>query len=276
MGRTPKKNLAPKEEALSEEIKTPVVKEDNVPIDEQTVEQRLISLYRLQLIDSKIDNIRVIRGGLPLEVQDLEDNCEGLQTRKVNFIQEIADLEQSIVDKTNAIKDAKTLIKRYEDQQNNVRNNREYEALTKEIEYKQLEIQLFEKKIKEITYELTNIKPELEKTEELFEEAKKDLELKRTELDEIIAETEKEEKEYEKKSSEQQQFIEPRLLTAYSRIRKSSRNGLAVVKVERDACGGCFNKIPPQRHLDIKIHKKIIVCEYCGRVLIDEELAAKA
>ena len=241
--------------------------------EEISVEKRLVSLFKLQQIDTKIDKIRIIRGELPLEVQDLEDQYMGLETRLNKFSEEIKELEKQILEKNVSIKDSKTLIKKYEDQQNNVRNNREYEALSKEIEYKNLEIQLFEKRIKESTTELELKKSDIERINKDLTESKNDLEIKKSELNDIIAETEKEEQELEGKSKEQQENIEERLLTAYKRIRKGARNGLAVVKIERDACGGCFNKIPPQRILDIKMHKKIIVCEYCGRVLIDEEFA---
>jgi len=241
--------------------------------EEITIEKKLISLFKLQQIDSKIDKIRIIRGELPLEVQDLEDQCIGLETRSSKFLEEIQNLEKQIHEKNGAIKESKALIKKYEEQQNNVRNNREYEALSKEIEFKNLEIQLFDKRIKEYTIDLEAKKIDVEKINKELTDSRNELEIKKSELNDIIAETEKEEQELEINSLEQQKNIEARLLTAYSRIRKGARNGLAVVKIERDACGGCFNKIPPQRILDIKMHKKIIVCEYCGRVLIDEEFA---
>jgi len=236
---------------------------------EVSIEQKLIALYSLQQIDSQIDKIKIIRGELPLEVQDLEDEIAGLETRVDNFIQETLALDKSIADKKTAIKDALTLIKKYEDQQMNVRNNREYDSLTKEIEYQNLEIQLSEKRIREYQAALDLKSQEIERHQKLLQDRKNDLDIKRNELDDIIAETEKEESDLQKSSDENRKFIEERLLTAYTRIRKNARNGLAVVQIERDACGGCFNKIPPQHQLDIRMHKKIIVCEYCGRILVD-------
>ncbi|HNQ59830.1 MAG TPA: C4-type zinc ribbon domain-containing protein [Bacteroidales bacterium] len=243
--------------------------EENV---ELSIEQKLTNLYRLQQIESQIDRIRIIRGELPLEVQDLEDEIAGLETRIDNYIQQIAEYEQKILEKKNIIKDCQALIKKYEDQQMNVRNNREYDALSKEIEYQQLEIQLANKRINEFTNELNHLKEEIEKAQKLVEENKSELEIKRSELADIIAETEKEEKELLQKAEKCRKLIEDRLLLAYTRIRKNARNGLAVVHVERDACGGCFNKIPPQHQLDIRMHKKIIVCEYCGRILVDQAI----
>ena len=237
---------------------------------EITIEKKLIALYSLQQVDSQVDKIRIIRGELPLEVQDLEDEIAGLETRVDNYLQETIVMEKSITEKKNAIRDALALIKKYEDQQMNVRNNREYDSLTKEIEYQNLEIQLSEKRIKEYQGGLELKKEEIDTFQKLLQDRKNDLEIKRNELDDIIAETEKEEKDLIKNSEENRQFIEDRLLTAYTRIRKNARNGLAVVQIERDACGGCFNKIPPQHQLDIRMHKKIIVCEYCGRILVDD------
>ncbi len=238
-----------------------------------TIEKKLIALYSLQEIDSEIDKIRIIRGELPLEVQDLEDQIVGLETRISNFKEESHALETQINDKKNTITEAQTLIKKYEEQQMNVRNNREYDSLSKEVEYQTLEIQLAEKRIKEYTVAIKLKEEEITKATGVLEELKKDLEAKTSELDTIVAETEKDEKRLEEQSLEQQAYIEERLLHAYKRIRKNARNGLAVVKVERDACGGCFNKIPPQRQLDIRIHKKIIVCEYCGRILVDDDIS---
>lgn len=234
-----------------------------------SVETKLIALYSLQQIDSQIDKIRIIRGELPLEVQDLEDEVAGLETRIDNFISEIKTLETSISEKKASIVDCQMLIKRYEDQQNNVRNNREFDSLTKEVEFQNLEIQLNEKRIKEFSFTLENKKADVEKAQKTLIERKNDLDIKKSELQDIISETEKEESELIQKSIDNQKLIEERLLTAYKRIRENARNGLAVVSVERDACGGCFNKIPPQRQLDIRMHKKIIVCEYCGRILVD-------
>ena len=230
---------------------------------EFTIEKKLIALYSLQQVDSQVDKIHIIRGELPLEVQDLEDEIAGLETRVDNYIQETLAMEKSITDKKNAIKDALTLIKKYEDQQMNVRNNREYDSLTKEIEYQNLEIQLSEKRIKEFQSGLELKKEEIDNFQKLLQDRKNDLEIKRNELDDIIAETEKEENDLIKNSEENRKYIEDRLLTAYTRIRKNARNGLAVVQIERDACGGCFNKIPPQHQLDIRMHKK----NHCLRIL---------
>lgn len=241
--------------------------------EDVSVEQKLIALYTLQNIDSQIDNIKIIRGELPLEVQDLEDEIAGLETRIANFNNEIAKLNDEINERLNAKKESEVLIKRYQDQQMNVRNNREYDALTKEIEFQNLEIQLAEKKIKESNFRIENLKTDIEQAEQTLNERKGDLVAKKAELTDIVAETEKDEQKLIKKSLENEKLIEERLLTAYKRIRKNARNGLAVVQVERDACGGCFNKIPPQHQMDIKMHKKIIVCEYCGRILVDSDVA---
>jgi hypothetical protein len=240
---------------------------------EISIEKKLIALYTLQQNDSKIDRIKIVRGELPLEVEDLEDEVAGLETRIDNYIQEIELLEKQVSEKHQAIKESQGLIKRYEEQQNNVRNNREYDALTKEIEFQNLEIQLAEKRIREFNAQLTMSKEEIENSQHELSDRRNDLEAKRSELTDIVAETELEEKELNHKSEQQQRMIEERLLVAYKRIRKNARNGLAVVPVERDACGGCFSYIPPQRQLDIKLHKKIIVCEFCGRILVDKELA---
>ncbi len=240
---------------------------------EISIEKKLIALFTLQQNDSKIDRIKIVRGELPLEVEDLEDEVAGLETRIDNYIQEIEALEKQVADKHQAIKESQVLIKRYEEQQNNVRNNREYDALTKEVEFQSLEIQLSEKRIREFAAQLIMRKEEIESAQNELSDRRNDLEAKRSELTDIVAETELEEKELNNKSEQQQRLIEERLLIAYKRIRKNARNGLAVVPVERDACGGCFSYIPPQRQLDIKLHKKIIVCEFCGRILVDKELA---
>ncbi|HPT13858.1 MAG TPA: C4-type zinc ribbon domain-containing protein [Bacteroidales bacterium] len=254
-------------------VETHVVTADQDEI-EISVEKKLVALHSLQLIDSQIDRIRIIRGELPLEVEDLEDEIAGLETRIDNHIQEIQSLEKQIADKQIAIRESQNLIKRYEEQQNNVRNNREYDALTKEIEFQSLEIQLAEKRIREFSMQHEKYTVEIENAQNILQERRNDLELKRSELADIVTETELEEKELMRKSESQQKFIEDRLLLAYKRIRKNARNGLAVVTVERDACGGCFSAIPPQRQLDIRMHRKIIVCEYCGRILVDKELAS--
>lgn len=237
-----------------------------------SIEGKLRSLYELQIIDSKIDRIRTVRGELPLEVQDLEDSVAGLETRVNNLSDELKQLEEQISEKTQAIKDFKANIKKYEAQQGKVRNNREYDAITKEIEFQNLEIQLAEKRLKEYKFAVEQKSEIVEKSRQEFEERKKDLKSKKSELDEIIAETEKDEKELLKASETASAAIEDRLLNAYKRIRSNTRNGLAVVPVERDACGGCFNKIPPQKQLDIKMNKKILVCEHCGRVMVDPNI----
>jgi uncharacterized protein len=237
-----------------------------------SIEGKLRSLYELQIIDSKIDRIRTVRGELPLEVQDLEDSVAGLETRVNNLSEELKQLEDQINEKTQSIKDFKANIKKYEAQQGKVRNNREYDAITKEIEFQNLEIQLAEKRLKEYKIGIEQKSEIVEKSRVEFEERQKDLKSKKSELDEIIAETEKEEKELLKASELASANIEDRLLNAYKRIRSNTRNGLAVVPVERDACGGCFNKIPPQKQLDIKMNKKILVCEHCGRVMVDPNI----
>lgn len=240
--------------------------------DEISVEEKLRALFELQQIDSKIDKIRTVRGELPLEVRDLEDFVAGLETRIGNFTEELKTLEDAIVEKKNVIKEAQSLIKKYETQQSKVRNNREYDSLTKEMEFQNLEIQLAEKRIKEYKANIIAKKEIAEKSEEELESRKKDLKIKKKELEEIVAETEKEEASLLKKSKNSETIIDERLLNAYKRIRSNVMNGLGVVTVERDACGGCFNKIPPQRQLDIRMHKKIIVCEHCGRILVDAEI----
>ena len=240
--------------------------------DSFSVEQKLKALFDLQQFDSEIDSIKTVRGELPLEVQDLEDEIEGLATRVNNFDTEIAGLDEYIAGKKLAMKESTAIIKKYEKQQKNVRNNREYDSLTKEIEFQNLEIQLCEKKIEEYKITIESKAEVIGQAKTDLEEREDDLKHKKKELDEIIAETEKEEKKLQKKSSNAAKFIEERLLVGYKRIRENARNGLAVVSVERSSCGGCFNKIPPQRQLDIRLHKKIIVCEHCGRILVDPEI----
>ena len=242
-------------------------------VEDVSVEQKLIALYSLQQIDSQIDKIKIIRGELPLEVQDLEDELAGLETRVSNFNTDIENLRNSISERQNARKSSEALIKKYEEQQMNVRNNREYDSLTKEIEFQNLEIQLADKKIREVTSKIENLETEIGQADERLKERTADLEAKKMELTDIVTETEKDEQRLANKSKSNEKYIEERLLTAYKRIRTNARNGLAVVQVERAACGGCFNKIPPQHQMDIKMHKKIIVCEYCGRILIDTEVA---
>ena len=236
---------------------------------EATIEERLKALYDLQVIDSTIDKIRTVRGELPLEVQDLEDEVEGLSTRLDKLNMEIEDLLIEISNKKNSIKDSNNLIKKYEDQQNKVRNNREFDAITKEVEFQYLEIQLAEKRIKEGEFQLAAKKEKIEEAKEYVDGRKLDLENKKNELDEITGETQDAEEKLLKKSGKAEKVIDDRLIKAYKRIRGNARNGLAVVTIQRDSCGGCFNKIPPQRQLDIKNHKKILVCEHCGRILVD-------
>ncbi len=239
---------------------------------ELTIEEKLRALFSLQLVDSEIDKIRTLRGELPLEVQDLEDEVEGLETRINNLKSEIAELEKSIVSKTNEITTSQGLIKKYEEQQNNVRNNREYDSLSKEVEFQTLEIELCNKKIREFTVQVGEKKEVMAEAQAALDERKRDLDGKKGELEDITRDTQKEEEQLDERSKMLQTKIEERLLTAYKRIRTNARNGLAVVSVQRDACGGCFNQIPPQRQLDIRSRKKIIVCEYCGRILVDDEI----
>ncbi|WP_205056920.1 C4-type zinc ribbon domain-containing protein [Pedobacter sp. KACC 23697] len=239
---------------------------------EQTVEQKLKALYELQNIHTKIDKIRQVRGELPMEVADLEDDVLGLETRIAKIKAELDDLEDSIVTRKNTIKDAQAAIKRYDSQLKEVKNNREYDALTKEIEIQGLDIQVSEKKIKEHGFEITSKTEIYEAAKAELDGRKKDLEVKKGELDVITAETEKEEQDLQKKADKAEPQIEERLLVAYKRLRKNAVNGLAVVTIDRDSCSGCFNQIPPQRQLDIRQRKKIIVCEHCGRILVDEAL----
>ena len=240
-----------------------------------SVEDKLKALYNLQTVDTEVDKIKILRGELPLEVQDLEDEIAGLETRANNYKEEVVNFEQTVTTKKNEIKDSEALIKKYEEQQMNVRNNREFDSLSKEIEFQTLEMELCEKRIREFTAQVTDKNEIIEKANTVLEERQDDLDTKKTELDEIIADTQKEEAVLSKRSEKIETLIEPRLLTAYKRIRKNARNGLAVVIIQRAACGGCFNKIPPQRQLDIKSRKKIIVCEYCGRILVDDEISEK-
>jgi predicted nucleic acid-binding Zn-ribbon protein len=244
-------------------------------VKEHSVKDRLLALYQLQNIDSEIDRLHTIRGELPLEVQDLEDEIAGLETRTEKFASEIEELEKKINDKKFAIQDSLDLIKKYEGQQENVRNNREYDALSKEIEFQSLEIQLAEKHIKEFKASIESKTEILNSAKETLAEKQSDLEHKQKELKEIVKETEKDEKSLAKKSAAAEKHIEERLLVAYDRLRSNARNGLAVVPVERDACGGCHSKIPPQRQLDIKTFKKVIVCEHCGRILVDPEVLSE-
>ncbi|MDR1023620.1 MAG: C4-type zinc ribbon domain-containing protein [Prevotellaceae bacterium] len=235
------------------------------------IENKLKFLYELQLVDSKIDEIVHLRGELPLEVQDLEDEIAGLETRIKNYQAEAREMESMVLKKKNDIETAKALIKKYGEQQKNVRNNREFDSLSKEIEFQTLEIELSEKKIKEFSFQHKEKKRLVEETSGVLSDKKIALEAKQKELKEITDETQREEDDLRKKSEAYKGKIESRLYSAYQRIRSNARNGLAVVSVSRDACGGCFNRIPPQRQVDIKLSKKIIVCEYCGRILIDAD-----
>ena len=240
---------------------------------EMSVEDKLKTLFRLQEVLSGIDEKRALRGELPLEVEDLEDEVAGLATRIEKITRDIDELNQAVVQKGEEIKLAKESVERYKDQLNSVRNNREYDVLTKEIEYQELEIQLCEKKIKEAQVKINERVQDRNRAQHNKDDRMKDLESKRSELDEIMEETRAEEEQLREKAEDLEMRIEPRLLQSFKRIRKNVRNGLGIVYVQRDACGGCVNKIPPQRQLDIKMHKKVIVCEYCGRILIDPELA---
>jgi hypothetical protein len=238
-----------------------------------SVEEKLKTLYQLQAALSSIDEKRALRGELPLEVQDLEDEIEGLTTRVDKIKNEIDEFQRAITQKKGEIADAEASVARYKSQLDEVKNNREYDTLSKEIEFQSLEIELCNKKIREANTRIQEKQNELALNEEVIRERQGDLEMKKSELDEIMTETRAEEEKLKEKVKDLESKIESRLLTSFKRIRKNARNGLGVVYVQRDACGGCFNKIPPQRQLDIKMHKKIIVCEYCGRIMIDPELA---
>ena len=242
-------------------------------VAEMSVEQKLKNLYQLQTMLSEIDRIKSIRGDLPEEVRDLDDEIERLTFRMGTCTKDIESLNADILAKKTKIKDAQEAIGRYKDQLNDVKNNREYDMLSKEIEFQSLEVELQNKKIGEVMRAIENRKNDFENAKRQLEERRADLEMKKSELDDIIEETMAEEEKLLEKSKNIEQNIEPRLLAAFKRIRKNSRNGLGIVYVQRDACGGCFNKIPPQRQLDIRMRKKIIVCEYCGRIMIDPELA---
>ena len=247
-----------------------MAKKDSI---DMPVEERLKTLYQLQATLSAIDEKRALRGELPLEVQDLEDEIEGLSTRIEKIQNDINEYERAVTQKKGEIETAKASVERYKAQLDEVKNNREYDTLSKEIEYQTLEIELCNKKIKEAAFKIEDKKVELAQNQEIVEDRRQALEVKKNELDEIMEETRAEEDKLKQKVKELEMKIEPRLLTSFKRIRKNARNGLGIVYVQRDACGGCFNKIPPQRQLDIKMHKKIIVCEYCGRIMIDPELA---
>ena len=247
-----------------------MVTNNNEKMQELTVEEKLQNLYELQRIDTEIDKIKTLRGELPLEVQDLEDEIAGLETRIENLKVELGELDKTASTRKMDIKKAEEAIKKYSEQLDNVRNNREYDALSKEIEVQKLEIELQEKRIREAQKANAEKEALMEESKKRYADKVSDLEAKKGELNDIINETHKDEESLQSKSEELAATIDERLLTAYRRIRANARNGLAVVTVDRDACGGCFNKIPPQRQLDIRSRKKIIVCEYCGRILIDK------
>lgn len=259
--------VIPQEEAPTVKKEAPKPVEDPIEV---SVEQKLVALYTLQQVDSKIDEIRAYRGNLPLEIQDMEDEIAGLETRIANFKEESKKHQKDISDYKIKIKETEALIKKYEDQQNNVRNNREYDSLTKEIEYQQLDNQLSEKRIKEITAKDNEVAVKVAEAQMRLTELKSSLKDKKDELHSLVEGTEKEEEQLLQRSAECEKLVEDRLLVAYKRIRKNARNGLAVVGIFDEACGGCFNRIPPQHQLDICTHKKIIVCEYCGRILVDK------
>lgn len=240
---------------------------------ELSTEQKLANLYQLQTILSEVDKIKTLRGELPLEVRDLEDEIEGLKTRIEKFQLDAKDIETAIGQQKMKITEANNLIEKYQKQLDNVRNNREFDALSKEVEFQGLEIELAEKHIREYTHEAKVVAEDIEKSQHILTERSLDLKAKKDELDEIISENRIQEEQLRERAKQMETTIDQRLLTAFKRIRKSARNGLAVVYIQRDACGGCFNKIPPQRQLDIRLRKKIIVCEHCGRIMIDPQLA---
>jgi uncharacterized protein len=243
-------------------------------VKEYSVQEKLTSLVTLQKIDSKLDELKVLKGELPMEVADLEDEIQGLHARQTRIEEEINGITEFIEQKKEAIKESGGLVKKYEKQSNNVKNNREFEAINKEIEMQQLEVKLAEKHIKDATDEISEKAVLLEKAKKTIGAKEGILNTKKEELEKIIASTEKEEKHFNKLAAEAKESVDPRLLTSYTKIRHSYRNGLAVVQVERDACGGCFYAIPPQKQSEIRQHKKIMVCENCGRVLVDNDLHA--
>ena len=240
---------------------------------DMTVEEKLKALYQLQTIYTEIDKIKTLRGELPLEVQDLEDEIAGLQTRVNNFQTDYTTMKSADSEYRHTIEKAQALVDKYTKDLDNVRNNREFDALNKEIEFENLEIELANKRLREGAAKQRICLDEMEKIRAIIADKELMLDEKKSELDDIISETRQKEEELRDQAKKKELMIEPRLLMSYKRIRKNSRNGLGIVYVQRDACGGCFNKIPPQRQLDIKMHKKIIVCEYCGRIMIDPELA---
>lgn len=265
----PKKVITPE---VEEQVAEPVRQLD---VD-VAIERRLVALYTLQLVDSEIDKIQIIRGELPQAIQDLEDEIAGLRTRIDNFNASIEEQNTNIAQRNIEIGDHQAMIKKYTKQQDNVRNNREFEAINKEIEFQNLEIQLCERRNRDANNKIDELKQHIEAAELLISNRETELNSKKDELNGIIEETKKDEVRLLDKSKEMEQYIDERYLTAYKRIRKQARNGLAVVTIDRDACGGCFSKIPPQRQSEIKMHKKVIVCEHCGRILVDDDIAQKA
>jgi uncharacterized protein len=240
-------------------------------VKEYSVEEKLISLANLQKVESKLDDIAILKGELPIEVRDLEDEIQGLHARETRIEEEINGINDFIEQKKAAISQSQDLIKKYEKQSDNVKNNREYEAITKELEMQTLEVKLAERHIKDANEEIADKARALDVVKKNIANKEANLKVKKGELDKIIAETEKEEQEFRAHSEKARAAVDPRLLTSFDRIRKNFRNGKAVVPVLRDACGGCYNAIPPQRQSEIRQHKKIIVCENCGRILVDEE-----
>jgi len=241
---------------------------------DHSVEIKLVSLFKLQQIESEIDRLRTYRGELPMEVRDLEDELAGMETRLERQNEELSQIKRLIAEKEAGLKEAQMHKGKYEEQLKGIRNSREFDALSKEIEIQSLEIQIAEKKIKELSVQKEMRSTEILTLTEQLGDRRHDLDKKRTELDGIVAETEEEEKQLTKEAEKASKKIETRLLGAYQRIRGNARNGLAVVSVQRDACGGCFNHIPPQVQMDIRLRKKITVCEHCGRILVDSDMEA--
>ena len=235
---------------------------------QSTISDKLDQLYDLQTIHSKLDKFQILKGELPMEVADLEDDIAGLETRIMKITNDIEEKEFDIASRRNGIQESEALIMRYKSQLDNVKNNREYDALSKEVELQDLEMQLHEKKIKELQYAIDSSKEILKETNEKLTSFNKDLTHKRKELDKIIKETEKEEATLNKKATKVEAVIEDRLIKAYRRVRGNYKNGLAVVQVERESCGGCFGKVPPQMQMEIRQRKKILLCEHCGRILV--------
>ena len=240
---------------------------------EISVEERLRTLYKLQMYLSDIDRIKTLRGELPLEVADLDDEIAGLGTRVHKFELDLKEIDSNVAQQKMKIETSKTKTERYNTQLENVRNNKEFDHLTKEVEFETLEVELAEKRIREFTQKQKDLKVQIDEAKDQLNEKKIDLDHKQKELDDIVSETKANEEKIREKAKKVEDSIEPRLVTAFRRIRKNARNGLGVVPIQRGACGGCFNKIPPQRQMDIKLGKKIIVCEYCGRIMIDPEIA---